>query len=88
MKKQRTKTEQQYLDMVAQLGCAACGMPAQIHHIRQFAWTAQRASDFLTVPLCDKHHAMTHENTIYEGKYLAQTIEAIFRTLVKERVPF
>lgn len=47
---------------VAALGCILCRYlnygetPAQVHHIREEQGAAQRASDFLTVPLCPEHH--------------------------------
>lgn len=47
---------------VAELGCALCSMldmectPAEVHHIRDGQGAAQRASDWLTVPLCPEHH--------------------------------
>jgi hypothetical protein len=47
---------------VADLGCVLCahlgtpGTPAQVHHIRDGQGAAQRASDWLTVPLCPEHH--------------------------------
>lgn len=48
---------------VAALGCYLCrhlglgDTPAQVHHIREGQGMAQRASNWLTVPLCEKHHA-------------------------------
>lgn len=51
-----------HLSRVAALGCILCasrGMrdtPAEIHHPRQFAGAAQKASDWLAVPLCPEHH--------------------------------
>jgi hypothetical protein len=47
---------------VAELGCILCrhlGLgktPAQLHHIREGQGMAQRASDWLVVPLCPEHH--------------------------------
>lgn len=41
---------------VAALGCLLCGMPAEVHHIREGQGMAQRASNWLTVPLCPEHH--------------------------------
>lgn len=48
---------------VAALGCILCRVtvghervPAEVHHIREGQGAAQRASDFLTVPLCPAHH--------------------------------
>lgn len=30
--------------------------PAQVHHVREGQGMSQRASNFLTVPLCPEHH--------------------------------
>jgi hypothetical protein len=84
--------EKKYLNMVAALGCCRCGNEAEIHHIRQFQGMGQRASNYLTIPLCPEHHRTgrdsIHNNTMMEGKYLAATIESIFTQLLKERIPF
>jgi hypothetical protein len=84
--------EKKYLNMVSSLNCLVCGSEAEIHHIRQFQGMGQRASNYLTIPLCPIHHRTgrdsIHNNTMMEGKYLSQTIEAIFSQLLKERIPF
>lgn len=47
---------------VAELGCVLCdylgrpGTPAEVHHIREGQGASQRASDYLTVPLCPACH--------------------------------
>lgn len=78
---------------VAQLPCALClrlGMRTdgvQVHHIREGQGMAQRASDFLTIPLCPEHH-IGHEGIhgtrsmfriakVNELDLLADTIEAL-----------
>jgi hypothetical protein len=87
-----TISEKKYLAMVAALGCCRCGSEAEIHHIRQFQGMGQRASNYLTIPLCPVHHRTgrdsIHQNTMMEGKYLSATIEAIFSQLLRERMPF
>lgn len=51
-----------HMGRVAALGCILCDYlghpetPAEVHHIRDGQGAAQRASDFLTVPLCPYHH--------------------------------
>lgn len=51
-----------HMGKVAALGCVVCRRlelgqtPAEVHHIRDGQGAAQRASDFLTVPLCPEHH--------------------------------
>jgi len=86
-------TGKQYMGMVASLRCIRCGgYPAEVHHIRQFAGMSQRGSDFLTIPLCSVCHRTgrdsIHQNTMMEGKYLAQTIEKIVNMLAADRMPF
>ncbi len=57
-----TKAESKYMGRVAELGCVVCRMlgygptPAQVHHIRDGQGMAQRAQNFLTIPLCPEHH--------------------------------
>lgn len=51
-----------HMGRVAALGCILCiilgygATPAQVHHIRMEQGAAQRASDYLTCPLCQEHH--------------------------------
>lgn len=46
--------EREHMGKVASLDCVCCGCcgPSQIHHVRVSQGMAQRASNFLTVPLC------------------------------------
>ena len=55
-KKTATAAEKRHMERVASLGCAICGTPAQVHHIREGQGIGQRASHFLTIPLCQFHH--------------------------------
>lgn len=54
-----------YMSKIAEQGCALCRhlgydeTPAEIHHIRAGQGGQQRASDFLTIPLCPEHHRGT-----------------------------
>jgi hypothetical protein len=58
-----TLAEKEYMGRVAALGCYLCNhlghghVPAQVHHVREGQGMAQRASNWLTVPLCERHHA-------------------------------
>ena len=51
-----------HLSRVASLGCVVCrrlgfsDVPAEIHHPRFAAGMAQRASDWLALPICAEHH--------------------------------
>ena len=66
-----TKAEQAHMGRVAELGCYLCQhlgygpTPAQVHHVREGQGMAQRASNFLTVPLCDRHHANSSVDGIH-----------------------
>ncbi|MBL8474409.1 MAG: hypothetical protein JNM98_21655 [Rhodocyclaceae bacterium] len=57
-----TAKEKAHMGRVAALGCVLCdhlglgASPAQVHHIREGQGASQRASNFLTVPLCPDHH--------------------------------
>lgn len=46
-----------HLDRIAQLPCACCGVTGvHVHHLREGQGMSQRASDFLTIPLCPDCH--------------------------------
>lgn len=57
-----TAAEKRHMGRVAALGCILCRYlgyghsPAEIHHLREGQGMAQRASHYLTVPLCYEHH--------------------------------
>ena len=47
----------QHMAKIAQLPCACCGeIGVHVHHIREGQGMSQRASDFLTIPLCPECH--------------------------------
>lgn len=54
--------EKMWMNRVAGLGCALCRRlgygesPAQLHHPREGQGMAQRASNWLVIPLCEPHH--------------------------------
>lgn len=52
-----TSAERKHLDRIASLPCALCGeSPVHVHHIREGQGMAQRASNWLAVPLCPSCH--------------------------------
>ena len=69
-----TKAEKRHLDRVAGLGCYLCQhigygpTPAQVHHLREGVGMAQRNSNYLVVPLCDRHHANSSPDGIHGGR--------------------
>ena len=80
---------------VAALGCILCRRlgygehAAEVHHVRTGQGAAQRASDFLTVPLCQACHRGSHgihgdrarlrQAKVTELDLLADTIAALSR---------
>lgn len=57
-----TAAGRRHMGRVAQLGCLICRrlgqgpIPAEVHHLRTGQGAAQRASDWLVVPLCPACH--------------------------------
>ena len=52
-----TKAEKLHMGKVAQLPCATCGSkPVELHHAREGQGMAQRAGNFLVIPLCVDCH--------------------------------
>lgn len=83
-----TKAEKRYLDRVAQLPCALCGADGvHIHHAREGQGMAQRAQNWLAIPLCPPCHTGPHgfhgdrrllkAQKVDEMDLLAKTIEAL-----------
>ena len=83
-----TAAEKRHMDRVAQLPCMVCGSaPVEIHHIREGQGMSQRASNWLTVPLCPSCHrgpngihgdkSMMRIHKLEELDLLALTIKAV-----------
>jgi len=81
----------QYLDWVAQQNCVLCGAyGVHCHHIREGQGMAQRASDFLAIPLCPDCHqgpmgihgdrTMLRIHKMTELDLLAKTIQLLYAT--------
>ena len=91
-----TASESRHMGRVAALGCVVCRnlgfgeTPAQVHHIREGVGAAQRAPNWLTIPLCPMHHTgplgyHTLRAAAFERMYgtteldlLAQTISDLY----------
>jgi len=78
-----TKAEHDHLDRVASLGCIVCRrsghgfVPALVHHLNT-GGMSQRASHFMTIPLCPSHHQTgPFGHAIHNGK---RTFEATYGT--------
>ena len=56
---------------VAELGCFLCNklgygyVGAQIHHLREGQGMGQRNSNYVVIPLCDRHHANSSVDGIH-----------------------
>ena len=88
---------QQWKNAVAELGCGMCrrmgypDTPAQLHHPRDGVGGAQRASDWLVIPLCPAHHTGSKgwhgtrddfkRRSVNEWDILADTIELVAKNL-------
>lgn len=81
-----TTAERYHMDRVAQLPCSCCGAHGvHVHHIRAGQGMSQRASNFLTVPLCPECHqgpngihgnkSLMRMQKLEELDLLARTIE-------------
>lgn len=63
-----TRAESMYLGKVSRLGCAVCNLlgfessdvQPEIHHPREGQGMAQRAPNWLAIPLCPEHHRGSH----------------------------
>lgn len=94
MSKHATALEREYMGAVASLCCVVCrnldlgDTPAVVHHIREGQGGAQRAANFLTLPLCPEHHVGSsgyhHNPRRFEAMHgseldlLGQTIGEVF----------
>lgn len=91
MKKKATKAESEHMGRVAELGCILCGQPAEVHHIKEDQGTSQRASHWLTVPLCTDCHrgatgvhgdkTMLRIYNVTEMDLLAMTIKSLMEAV-------
>lgn len=96
MSKTATKNELRHMSVVAALGCVVCrnngiaDSPAVVHHVREGRGMAQRAANFIVIPLCPAHHTDGGRGVAYHASprlfeanhgteldLLAQTIELL-----------
>ena len=85
----RSAADKRHLDRVARLPCATCGdYGVHVHHIREGQGMAQRANDWLAIPLCPDCHTgpkgihgdktMLRIMKVTELDLLADTLKAIY----------
>lgn len=76
-----------HLEFVRQYKCLVCtNCPCDPHHIIFKGSANNHAGDYLTVPLCRKHHAELHNmgtNEEFERKYVVHFHSSIIRILKK-----
>lgn len=83
------KSARSHMGRVASLPCGLCGAHGvHVHHVREGQGMSQRASDFLTVPLCPSCHTgplgihgdktMLRIHKKDELDLLAETIEKLY----------
>lgn len=89
-----TNAEKRHLHRVSRMGCVLCkalGQPSpegvHVHHLREGQGMGQRASHFLTIPLCPECHqgkqgihgdrTLLRIAKVEELDLLAMTIEAL-----------
>ena len=86
-----TKAEKAHMARVAELTCAICGdYGTQLHHVREGQGMAQRASNWLVIPLCVDCHTgpfgihgdrtMLRSVKKNEMDLLAETLERVYGT--------
>lgn len=84
-----TRAEKKHVDRVAAQPCAICDAHGvHVHHIREGQGMAQRASNWLTIPLCPDCHlgprgvhgdkSVLRARKVGELDLLAQTLERIY----------
>lgn len=86
MSKAPNKAESIYLSMVADLPCALCGdVPVEVHHIRYGQGLSQRASHYLTIPLCPKCHRGS--NGVHGDRTLLRIYKKSEMDMLAETIP-
>jgi len=90
----KMKAEKRHMDRVSRMGCMLCralgrpsDAPATVHHIREGQGMSQRASNWMTIPLCPDCHQ--GKNGIHGDKTLlriAKVEELDLLAMVIERL--
>ena len=75
----KTKAEKAYMDIAASLPCQCCGDegPVELHHAREGQGGAQRAGNFLIMPLCRACHG---QDLGSQGLHGDKTLLRIYKT--------
>ena len=58
--------EKEHMQRIANMGCLVCGMPAEVHHVKDGAG-GKRDHRYIA-PLCPRHHRITVDSKVsYEA---------------------
>ena len=76
-----------YIEVIKSLPCALCGAsgPSDAHHIREGQGMAQRADDFLAIPLCKDCHQGQH-NGIHGNRAMWKVMKKTELDLLAETI--
>ena len=72
------KSEKEYLNKIASLGCIICKRECEIHHLRTGVGMGQRNDNNNVIGLCPEHHRTGGHGVAYHAGRLA--FEANFGT--------
>lgn len=74
-----TNAEQKYMSIASSLPCACCGDAGgvELHHAREGQGGAQRAGNFLVIPLCRACHGQDLGSNGFHGD---KTLMRIYKT--------
>jgi hypothetical protein len=59
-RKAATAAEKRHMASIAAMPCLVCGGQATVHHVTSDGFKRISRDNFLTVPLCPRHHQIQH----------------------------
>lgn len=64
--KNKPERDKKYLKAISGFGCVICFQDAIPHHLIGYGGSmGGKVSDYLTIPLCNKHHSATSEHGVH-----------------------
>ena len=80
------KKDADYLALVRKYPCIVCGAPApsEVHHVAS-GYHGGKTTDYLTVPLCNRHHAQTETDHNFMVEMLKYYVAFSVRLKMDER---
>lgn len=84
--KDRPERDKKYLKAINENGCIICEQPSTAHHICNYkiSGTATKPSDYLTIPLCSRHHDQTSDKGIHKNVGLWERINGLQPQLIMD----